>query len=70
MNTYIAITTKTGDKYLSFVLCVRNSDNLLSALNIKDIQNANICSSKKLAYELSDYWNECYKINGTYLYQV
>ena len=70
MNTYIAITTKTDDKYVSWVIRVRDNDNLLSVLNIKDIQHANICSSKKKAYELSDYWNECYKINGTYLYQV
>ena len=70
MNTYIAITIKTDDKYISHVIRASKNDNLLSVLNIKGIQNANICSSKKKAYELSDYWNDCYKINGTYLFQV
>lgn len=69
MNTYIAITIKTDDKYISHVIRASKNDNLLSVLKIKDIVSANICSSKKKAQELSDYWNDCHKINGTYLYQ-
>lgn len=68
MKTYIAITIKTEGKYISSVICAGESDNLLSILKIENIHNATICSSKKKAYELSNYWNECYKKNGTHLY--
>lgn len=68
-NTYIVITRKTDDKYISYVVFARNNDNLLSVLSIKDIISANICSSKKAAHELVDLWNEGYKNNGSYMYQ-
>ena len=45
---------------------VSNSENLLSKLEgFKSAESVNIADSKKAAVDLADYWNECYRKNGT-----
>jgi hypothetical protein len=40
--------------------------NLLFELKgFKSAESVNIADSKKAAVELADYWNECYRENGT-----
>lgn len=82
-NFYITVAVK-GDKnknifsdekkeykegYLAYVIKVTESDNVMYHLEaIRGLMHANIRPTKKDAQELADFWNECYKKNGTYLY--
>lgn len=68
-NHYIAIQIRENGKYYAYAIKVSESDNLLSKLDIKDIISANICDTKKRAEELVTFWNDCYKRNGTWLFQ-
>ena len=61
---YIAISTRTNDKNFASVLRVSNSDNLLFSLQVPGITSANICSTKKEAEKVVDFWNKCYKKNN------
>ena len=63
---YIAISTRTNNKNLASVLRVSESDNLILSLQIPGITSANICSSKKEAENVVNFWNKCYKKNKTY----
>lgn len=52
------------------VLTVPESDNLLSAFSrIGGLISVNSCPTKKAAKELADFWNDCYKKNGTYAFR-
>lgn len=56
--------------YYSFVFSVGENDNLASRLdNIGGLQAAQLCQTKKAAQELADFWNDCYKRNGTYFFE-
>lgn len=63
---YIAISTRTNNKNLASVLRVSEYDNLIFSLQIPGITSANICSSKKEAENVVNFWNKCYKKNKTY----
>lgn len=63
---YIAISTRTNNKNLASVLRVAESDNLIFSLQIPGITSANICSTKKEAENVVDFWNKCYKTKKTY----
>lgn len=69
-NTYIAVTVQENDKNIAYVLKVSSSENIVSALKIKGLIFGNICSTKKAAHELVDFWNESYKKNGSYSLNV
>lgn len=65
---YVAITEK-NKKLFAHVVRVNNYSDLLFALNrIENITSATACSTKREASELAEFWNECYKKNGTYLF--
>ena len=82
-NFYITVAVK-GDKnknifsdekkeykegYGAFVIKVSENDNVFWNLDIiGGLMHANIKPTKKEAQALADFWNECYKQNGTYLY--
>lgn len=68
MNHYIVVSIEENGKYYSYVLKVSKSTNLLGALDIKGIKVAHLCKTKKEGEHLAKYWNECYKANGTYLF--
>lgn len=63
---YIAISKRENNKNLASVLRVSESDNLIFSLQIPGITSANICSSKKEAENVVNFWNKCYKKNKTY----
>lgn len=65
-NTFIAIEIQDKDKYVASVLKIRPSDNLLSKLQIKGLVHANICTSKKAALSVANFWNESNYKNGHY----
>ena len=48
---------------------VPGSNNVWSMLkSIPNIVSANICDTKKAAGQLVEHWNNCYKKNGTFLF--
>ncbi len=63
---YIAISTRTNGKNFASVLRVSDADNLIFSLQIPGITSANICSTKKEAEKVVEFWNKCYKKNKTY----
>lgn len=68
-NHYIAIQIEENGKYYAYAIKATESDNLLSKLAVTNIISANICDTKKRAEELVTFWNDCYKQNGTYIFQ-
>lgn len=65
-NHYIAISVKQDEKNYASVLKVSGTDNLLFSLQISGITAANICSTRKEAEKVVDFWNKCYKKNKTF----
>lgn len=65
-NAYIAVSIKENDKNYAYMIKVSEMDNLVGKLNIKGIEFANMFDTKKKAGEVVEYWNECYRKNGTY----
>lgn len=70
---YIAATVqdtfegKTG--YYAFIIPVSEADNLQAVLSRhKGLLHTNIMPTKKRATEIVQFWNECYKNNGTYMF--
>lgn len=80
-NIYLAIQVK-GDRndiqdachdpdygYYAYVLKTNENRNLVSELDgIVGLVSANVCHTKKQAYELVEFWNTCFRRNGTYLF--
>lgn len=62
---YLAVTEVKDGKCFSSVLRVSDCENLTCVL--KHYYSANIMPSKKKAQEVVDFWNRCYKANGTYM---
>ena len=57
----------TGKKLCAFVESVTEQDNILPLLNRwGNVWAVNAFETKKRAEEVADYWNDCYKRNGTY----
>lgn len=69
-NTYISVTIEKSGKRCAFAIAVSPSDNLLHALDIAGISAANICQSKREAQEIAQAWNDSYRANGSYLWEV
>ncbi len=56
--------------YYAFVHSIGQNDNLKSSLDsIGGLQCVQLCQSKKEAVQLADFWNDCYKQNGTYFFE-
>ena len=65
-----AITIEENGKYFAWPLTVPANNDIVSEFaGIKGLKTANYCPSRKKAKELADFWNGCYRRNGTYLYQ-
>lgn len=71
-NFYYVVTTGTegaNGKCYAQVARVNNYSDLLFALDrIENKTSVTACSTKREAVELAEFWNECYKKNGTYLF--
>ena len=65
-NFYYAATREQNGKNYAFVIKASAGDNLLSVFaRYGENLAVNACPTKKEAEELADFWNECYKKNGT-----
>lgn len=67
-NFYIAVEIKENGKYYAYAMKTSTSDNLLSKLEIKGIQFANLCKTKHEAEEVVEMWNAAHKANNRYLF--
>ena len=56
------------EKNYAYCIKATESDNLICKLKIKNITSINIFQTHKKAAEIATLWNDCYKANGTYLY--
>lgn len=70
---YIAATTKGTiegkEKYYAHIIPVTENENLQSVLDgYKGLLHTNIMPTKKRAMEIVQFWNDCYKNNGTYMF--
>ena len=65
-HAYIVITLSKEGKYFSYADALSSSSDLLSQLERRDIYGVHLCESKKAAKELAEFWNGCFKNNGTY----
>lgn len=68
-SSYIAVQVTENGKNYAYAVKVSESDNLLSKLAIKGITAANLCGSRKEAEEVVATWNECFKENGSYMFE-
>jgi len=69
MNYYYTIVIRDEEKNhnTAAVLKVNEAYNLLSKLKgIKNLYGVHPAETKKKAFELANFWNECYLNNGTY----
>lgn len=67
-NNYILITVTENDKYYSYVLKVPETQNLISALKIKNIISATIYPTKRQASSDAIFNNNIYKKNNAFLF--
>ena len=69
-NYYLAVTVADeNNKHYAYALKVSAFDELKSKLDgVNGLSSANICASKTEARELVNYWNACYKANGSYMF--
>lgn len=66
-KTYLAVTEAENEKNIAYVLGIGESENVVAVFrDYKNIIFANIYPTKKRAKEVADFWNDCYKKNGTY----
>ena len=66
---YITFFAQLNGKYWAGTMTVSSDDNIMNiSQRIAGMQAANLCATKKAAEELADYWNECFKRNGTSIY--
>ena len=64
--SWLVIVDEYDGRRIAYVHRVSHSLNLLFELEkFKSAESINIADSKKAAVELADYWNECYRKNGT-----
>ena len=86
MNNWCVATQSANDKYFySFPVALPENNDILGVIEqhkngvYTDRHNNNIfielkgmhsVPTKKKAHELADFWNECYKKNGTYLFDL
>lgn len=68
-KTWLAVTITENGKNFAYAVPVFGSENLCVVLTrIPGLTSANICASKKGAEDLSTFWNDCYKANGSYMF--
>lgn len=68
-NYYFAVTVTEDGKNCAYVIKASESENLLCVFQrVKNATAINLFPTKKKAAEIADYWNECFKNNGTYIF--
>lgn len=66
-NFYFAYTSQVNGRNYAGTMRKTDSDNLLALAG--NVTALHICATRKAAEELANYWNECYRINGTSIYE-
>lgn len=70
-KTWLAVTISENGKNYAYAVPVSGSDNLCAVMGrISGLTAAHICPSKKAASELAAFWNDGYKANGSYMFEV
>lgn len=64
---YIAVQRKIDSGFYAYFIRVSTSDNLTAKLS--DFVAANICPTKRRAWEVSEAWNRSFIENGTYAFR-
>lgn len=57
-----------GNHYAVADKCPESSNFLTAVKGYTGAVAVNICPTSKKAQELADFWNKCYKSNGTHLF--
>lgn len=68
IKLWVAINIEEDGRCYAYATPFTSADNALCKLDIKGIKSANIYTSKKKAMEIAKFWNDCYKSNGTYMF--
>lgn len=65
---WAAVTVSENGKHYAYAVPFTSRDNVLCKLEIKNILHANIYRTKKETAQVVEFWNKCYKENGTYMF--
>lgn len=66
---YFVVTETKEGKHISHVIGISESSNIIQELErIPNATHANIFATKKRCDEIASYWNECYRKNGTHMF--
>lgn len=70
-NLFIVVSVSENGKMYAWAFKVAACQNLVDVLaSIKNLVTANVCDTMKAAKETASAWNEAYKRNGSYLFDV
>lgn len=70
-NYWLACTVEESGKFYVYIVKAPQNYNLCSILaGVANLKSANIYRTKKQAGEIVTFWNECYRNNGTYLFDT
>lgn len=68
-NFWLAVTVEENGKFYAYMVKAAQNNNLVSLLaGIAHLKAANIYGTKKQAAAVVQFWNDCYRQNGTYLF--
>ena len=66
---YVMVIKNEYGKRYAYADAIQNSNDLLSMFqSIKNLETVNACDTRHDADEIAHYWNETYKVNGTYAF--
>ncbi len=68
-NFYYVVSIQENKKYYSYVLPVKENNNLLSIFKIKNVIDITPYATKKDARSVAGLYNIQYKTNGCYLFE-
>ena len=65
---YYVVVEKENGKYFAYAERVHGSNCIKHYFSADNIENVMPTATFKGAKEIAEYWNECYKRNGTYMF--
>lgn len=68
-NFYYVATIQENEKYYSYVLPVKENNNLLSIFKIKNVIDITPYATKKHAQYIAKFYNIQFKIDDCYLFE-
>ena len=64
---YLAAARQDKGKSYAYVIPVKEGENLVSVIMRECLFNANICTTKKQAIDIVNFWNYCFKQDGIHI---